>query len=485
MKGKHLALLLLIALLAGGAWYFLQKGDAAAGQRSDGAGTKVLDFPINEVARVTVKDTGGQLNLVRKGDEWTVEERADYPASYEQVSGLIRKLWDLKTVQNVKVGPSQFSRLDLVEPGKEGPGGTIAELRDKDGKALAALLLGKKYLKKSDGMGMGMPGEMPGFPAGRYVAPLGSTKVSLVSETLEDVDAKPDKWLKRDFFKVESPKTIKLEGTTEPMRWMLTRESATAEWKLADAKPEEQPLDAAKVSSFGNLLASANFADVLASDAKPEDTGLDKPTVVTFTTFDGFTYVLKIGKPNGENLPVQINVTAEFAKTREPGKDEKPEDKEKLDKEFQATLKRLEDKLAAEKKFEQRPYLIAKTVLDPLLKERSALLTEKKAETPPPTTTGTPPPVPAPPAPAAAREPITVTTPPVSAPPLPPGVVPPPPPGKPAPVPEPAPDGKPPTPPTPPPEPPKPAPAPPKPAPETAKPAPEPPSPEPVEKKEN
>ena len=487
MKGKHLALLLLIALLAGGAWYSLQKGDTAAGMKSDGAGTKVLDFPINEVARVTVKGTGAELNLVRKGDEWTVAERADYPASYEQVSSLIRKLWELKTVQNVKVGPSQFSRLDLVEPGKEGPGGMVAELRDKDGKALSALLLGKKYLKKSDGMGMGMPGEMPGFPAGRYVAPLGSTKVSLVSETLEDVDAKPEKWLKRDFVKIESPKTIKLEGTTEPMRWMLTRETATAEWKLADPKPEEQPLDAAKVSSFGNLLASPTFADVLAPDAKPEDTGLDKPAIVTFTTIDGFTYVLKIGKPNGENLPVQIGVTAELAKTREPGKDEKPEDKENLDKEFQATLKRLEDKLAAEKKFEQRPYLMAKTALDPLLKERSALLTEKKPETPPPDTTGTPPPVPAPPAPGKAREPITVTTPPVSVPPLPPGIVPPPPPGKPAPVPEPgsppapqppAPDGKPPTPPSP-------APEPSKPTPEPAKPAPEPPAPKPEDKAEN
>ena len=171
MKGKHLALIILLALLVGGAWYSLQKGEAdAASRQSDGAGTKVLDFQINNVTQVTVKGAGAELNLVRKGDDWAVQERADYPASYEQVSDLIRKLWELKTVQDVKVGPSQFSRLDLVEPGKDGGAGTVAELKDKDGKALAALLLGKKYMKKSDGMGMGMPGEMPGFAAGRYVA---------------------------------------------------------------------------------------------------------------------------------------------------------------------------------------------------------------------------------------------------------------------------------------------------------------------------
>ena len=347
-------------------------------------------------------------------------------------------------------------------------------------------------MKKSDGMGMGMPGEMPGFAAGRYVAPLGSSKVSLVSETLEDVDTKAEKWLKKDFFKIELPKTIKLEGTTDPMHWELTRESATGEWKLSDPKPDEQPLDATKVSSFANLLSSVSFADVLAPDAKPEDTGLDKPTVVTFTTFDKFIYVLKIGKPNGENLPVTVAVSADLAKTREPGKDEKPEDKEKLDKEFAATLKRLEDKLAAEKKFEQRPYLIAKSTLDALLKDRPTLLAERKPETPPPAAPGAIPPagispLPAPPtsAPPAPpkREPITVTTPPVSAPPLPPGIVPPPPAGpKPA-APEPEPGAKPEPPAGASPEPAKPAP--PKPAPEPANPASEEPAPKPPEPKEN
>ena len=133
MKGKHLALLLVLVALIGGAGYFLQKDNSAAWDASgSSAGAKVLDFPINDVARVTIKATGGELNLVKKGEEWTVQERADYPASFDQVSDMIRKLWELKTVQETKVGPSQFPRLDLVEPGKEGGVGTLAELKDKD-----------------------------------------------------------------------------------------------------------------------------------------------------------------------------------------------------------------------------------------------------------------------------------------------------------------------------------------------------------------
>ena len=67
MKGKHLFILLILALAAGGAWFQLQKSDLASGNKSgDGAGNKVIEFPINDVARVTVKGTGSELNLVKR-----------------------------------------------------------------------------------------------------------------------------------------------------------------------------------------------------------------------------------------------------------------------------------------------------------------------------------------------------------------------------------------------------------------------------------
>jgi Domain of unknown function (DUF4340) len=435
MKGKQLVLLLLILALVGGAGYILFKENRASwSEKAIGSGNKILTFAethpqaINDVVRVTIKSPSSELNLVKKDDVWTVQERADYPANFEQVSDLIRKLWELKSVQAVKVGPSQFSRLDLVEPGKEGAAGTVIELKDKDSKTLTALLVGKKYMRKSDGMG-GM-GDMGGFPAGRYVMPVGDpAKVALVSDSFDEIEGKPERWLKKDFFKIENTKSISLEGQTEPQHWTLTKENATAEWKLKDAKDDEK-VDASKVSSLGTLFSFASFNDVLAPDAKPEETGLDKPSTVTIETFDNFKYVLRIGKLNGENYPVMVSVSADLVKERQPGKDEKPEDKTKLDEEFAKKLKGFEDKLAAEKKFEQRPYLIAKYTIEQLLKDRSALLAEKKPETPPagtPPTPGTPPGTPptsssspAKPAPVTVTTPpITVTTPPVAAPPAP------------------------------------------------------------------
>jgi hypothetical protein len=281
-------------------------------------------------------------------------------------------------------------------------------------------VLGKKHMSSSGG------GDDPGFATGRYLLPLGErARVSLVSETFDQYEPKPERWLRKDFIKVENPKSITLNSNDEKMRWSVTRESATAEWKLADAKGDEK-LDTSKVSMFGSAFSSASFKDVVAPGTKPGETGLDKPTTLKIETFDGFTYAMEIGKVKDEAYPVKLAVSAVLKKERTPGKDEKPEDKTKLDEEFAKSVKKLEDKLAAEKKFESRTYLVEKFTLDSLLKERTALLPEKKPDpAPTPAIPGAPaPPAPTPsaatpPSPPASPKPagpITVTTPPVSIP---------------------------------------------------------------------
>src|SRR6185436_9393016 len=120
------------------------------------------------------------------------------------------------------------------------------------------------------------------------------------------------------------------------------------------------------------------FADVLSPDAPAGETGLDKPSTVRIETFDNFSYELRIGKLTGENYPVLVSVKAELPKERTPAADEKPEDKAKLDQEFQTKQKQLTEKLANEQKLPTRPYLIAKATIDQMLKDRASLMAEKK-----------------------------------------------------------------------------------------------------------
>jgi hypothetical protein len=389
MKGRQLAIVLVLLVLLGGVALFLnQRNEASWSNSSTQSTARVLDFPLNDVAQITVQGNGAELNLVRKDGVWKVKERADYPANFDLISTLIRKIWELRAVQDVKVGPSQFGRLQLLDPGSDPNSGTLLDLKGDGGKRIAALLIGKKHLKQTDGS----QGPEAGFPSGRYARIFDkSNRVVLVSETLDEIDPKPERWLNRDFIKVENAKSVTVAGSTPAMSWKITREEAASPWKLADAKPGEE-LDVTKASAIAALFSYAPFADVMAPDAPATETGLDKPAVATIETFDGFVYTLKIGKPAGENYPVLVSVTATLPKERTPGKDEKPEDKAKLDQEFQTKQTQLTEKLAKEQKLENRPYLIAKATVEQLLKERSTLLAEKKP-TPTPGA-GTPSPAP-------------------------------------------------------------------------------------------
>jgi hypothetical protein len=199
---------------------------------------------------------------------------------------------------------------------------------------------------------------------------------------------KPEQWLSRDFIKIENPKSIAVTGTTPAVNWKIVRDAAASPWKLADAKPGEE-LDNAKASGAAAMFTSASFADVLASDAPVADTGLDKPSTVHIETFDNFVYDLRIGKVMGENYPVLVSIKAELPKERTPAADEKPEDKGKFDLEFQTKQKQLAEKLATEQKLPARPYLVAKPTIDQMLKDRAALLAEKKPS-PSPTAAASP-----------------------------------------------------------------------------------------------
>jgi hypothetical protein len=379
MKGKQLALLLVVIAVIGGAGLLLRKNQNASwAGGTPGVGKKLLEnFPVNDVASIAIKQGANELHLVKKDEAWRVHERNDYPANYSEISGLLLKLADLKIVQTEKVGPSQLAKLSLAA-GQGADSGMVVEFKDQKDKPIKALLLGKKHMRKSNRPSpMGEMGGDEGFPDGRYVKTgTDSDSVALISDGLANIEPKPDQWLNKDFFKVERIRSVAVAFPATTNSWKLTRETETGEWKLAEAKPTEQ-LDAGKASGVANPLGSPGFSDV-AAGMKLGD--FDKPTLVTLDTFDHFAYTLKIGQKTNDNFPLAMTVTADLPKERTPGKDEKPEDKAKLDKEFKDNQKKLEEKLAQEKTFEKWTYLVSTWTVEPLLKERAQLMVEKKEE---------------------------------------------------------------------------------------------------------
>jgi hypothetical protein len=382
MNRKQFVILIVLGVVIGSLGIYVSRRNAASYQSSGegGAGKKLLpDFPINDVAQVDIREGTNRLNLVRQDETWTVRERYGYPANFQEIGDLLRKMWDLKVVQTEEIGPSQYARLELTEPGAGTNSGTLLEFKDKSDKTLKAVLLGKKHMRKSDNPSPFGGGD--GFPDGRYLMVVGGAKdVAVVSDALSEAETKPDRWLNKDFFKIEKLKTVSVTSTNATNSWKLTRETENGPLSLADAKPGEQ-LDAGKSSPAGNALSFPSFTDVVSPETKPEDMGMDKPIVAKIETFEGFTYTITVGtKTNDDNSYLRMSVAGDFPKERTPGKDEKLEDKGKLDKEFKDKTSKLDEKLKQEKSFEKWTYLVSKWTVDPLLKSRKDLLTEKKEE---------------------------------------------------------------------------------------------------------
>jgi hypothetical protein len=381
MNRKQLFLLLAAGIVVGGLGLLIVKQRSASWQASSQTGTQKLlgEFPLNEVAQVVVKQAQNELNLIKGDPVWQVRERSNYPANYGEIQDLVRKLAELKPVQSVQVGPSQLGRLELIAPGKGTNSATLLELKDKSGKTLKSLLLGKKHMRESDEdspMGRG------GWPDGRYVMLAEGTPpvVWLVADPLSNVEPKPESWLEKEFFKVEKLKTISVTPIHAAQAWKFTRETESGDLKLADKQAGEEP-DANKIVSLVNVLSYASFNDVLAPGTKPEETGLDKPVEVKIETFENFIYDIKIGKAGAnDTYHLTLAVAANLPQDRTPGKDEKPEDKAKLDKEFNERVEKQKAKLTQEKACEKWVYLVSKWTVDNLLKDRSQWMVEKKEE---------------------------------------------------------------------------------------------------------
>jgi hypothetical protein len=382
MTRKQFLALVLVLIVLGGAGIALLRQDIAA-YRASGAkiGAQLLPkLKLVDVTQVMLQDAKNQVTLVRKEKGWVVHERGDYPANFKEISDLVVKLVELKVTQSEQVGASLLPRLDLNEPGKGEGVGTLIEFKGGQDKPVTRLVLGK-VVKKKDPMNP-LPNAVDGVPAGRYVLPAAAKDtVVVVSDPLSKADAHPGNWLDKDFFKADRIKTLTVGSEGGAPGWKITRNEEWGQWKFASGGGD---LAASQAVAAVNALGSMSFNDVALD---PSSAAEEKPVVAVAETFDNLTYTVKIAKQKtGDDYLVNIAVAGEPPQTRTPEKDEKADQKTRLDKEFAETRKRLEDRIAREHAQAKWTYVVGKKDVEPLLKARADLIAKKggKSEKGPP-----------------------------------------------------------------------------------------------------
>lgn len=378
-RKQFLLLVLALAVLGGAGLVMYFKSASEYRESGSRIGAKILPgLNISEVAQVELRDAKTGVTLVRKENHWIAKERDGYPADFKAISDLIIKLADLKVVQSDTANPAMLPRVDLVEPGAmkdagkdKGEGaGTRVEIKDAAGKSLAALVLGRTVLKKDPGNPL--PSAQDGVPAGRYIRVLGDKEqVVVVNDPLSSATAQPGRWLDKDFAKIERIKTFAVSN--ESGGWKITRDLEWGQWKFAGGGGD---LDASSAVGAVNALGQLAFNDV-AVGTKLEDEG--RPVTVTAETFDNLVYTLRIAKrKTGDDYLLNVNVAGEPTLSREAEKGEKAEDKERRDKEFAESRKRLELRVARDKARSAWLYVVDAKQVAPLLKGRGDMVAKRK-----------------------------------------------------------------------------------------------------------
>ena len=342
-----LVFIILLAVVGGGALVYNYQERSRRPDNAAALGKPLLtEVKAADIAAIRIVEPKAALTLKRKDDGWVVAERRDFPADLAKVREFVVKLLELKIGQSEPIGEKDRARLALDASG------TKIEFMDGAGKALASLVVGKKYFKRE------VDNPEKANADGRFVAlPAQAATVYIVSDPLTQASTKSADWIDRGSFQVEKVKTLELRPPSGE-GWRIERTGDNADWKLAGAKPGEK-LDIGRANAASYSLSLLELADVAPEGAK--DTGLENPTVVKATTLDGLDYEIRVGKLEGDNY----YVTFASSGAAPQGDDER--------------LKKLRERLPRESRLSSYILLIPKSKLEDTLKPRAELL-EKKSD---------------------------------------------------------------------------------------------------------
>jgi hypothetical protein len=370
MSSRNVAILFILAVLALGGSWFLLKDEG----KSNPAATKLGQplFPqlqAEAITSIVVAAPDGTLTLAKKDDRWVMVEHGGFPADLDRVTELVVKTIELKTGQSEPIGEKDRARMQLVAPGKGEGAATALAFKDKDGKDLAQLLVGKKYFK-SEPAG----DATKALGDGRFVM-LGTdpSRVIVVSDPLRQATIKAVDWIAREGFAVENVKTLEVKWADGGYK--VARDDPNGNFAL-DGKGGE--LDPFKASGAALALGRLELEDL---GPKEADAGFDKGGEIVATTADGLTYTLKVGALVKDRYPLKVSVEGTPTRAPKPAPakpDEKAEDKDKREKAAAEEVKRFTERVAREKALGPFVVLIAKNKLDEVLKKRDDLL--KKEE---------------------------------------------------------------------------------------------------------
>ncbi|NLF96114.1 MAG: DUF4340 domain-containing protein [Candidatus Riflebacteria bacterium] len=247
---------------------------------------------IDQVRAFTLTAADEEISLAQQNGSWRVTSREGFAAQPDRIEDLFQKLSTTRIIEMVSANKERHADLGVASPAS----GTRPDadslwltLRDKDGKEIKTLLLGKgRQSRGPDGaMGFGEDGQ--------YVRTGSDDKVYLVSNKLW-IDKTPLRWLNTSLLKLPAADISRINSrpVVGADGYVLTRESATAALQLTDL-PEGQQTKRASADAVARFFENIEVGDIIATATPLEHPDLASATLIEVETFKGLTVSMRIG----------------------------------------------------------------------------------------------------------------------------------------------------------------------------------------------
>jgi hypothetical protein len=287
MHSKGLIGLVAVAVVAAGAAVAMSRDGSQAPNPLEGQPVlPEMGKRLGDVGRLAMVRGETRMTLVRKGQDWVLEEKGEYPADPGKLRQALLGLAELRFVEPKTAKAEFYPRLEVEDAGKKDAKSTLVTVADDKGAMLGELIVGKRRVD-----------QLGGGTDGVYVRQPGNAQSWLARGTL-DLTGDTAQWLQRKI--VDVPETqVKEAVLTQPDGETLD---------IARDKPEDKPklanLPADKKLKSDTVLVepAGALANLELTDVRPaKDLDFPATGVATarYTTFDGLEIAVDIVEKDG------------------------------------------------------------------------------------------------------------------------------------------------------------------------------------------
>jgi hypothetical protein len=191
MKLKIFLLLLSATLVGTGVWLKVEDRKAILAE-VEAYKMWSPNFDLNAVAEILVKTNTESLLIKKSAESWLIGDANPQTADITTIGHLVQRIKNLKPTEEVLATRAQFPTFEVLEPDGHSQGtGTLIELRDKESKRLAAIVIGKQSFAQPDPRS-----PFPPPPNGRFVVPAASNgPVGIIAEGFDSIRPQAEAWV--------------------------------------------------------------------------------------------------------------------------------------------------------------------------------------------------------------------------------------------------------------------------------------------------